>query len=63
MEGAKPDHIKLMRSVLPANVGIKASGGISTWSKAKEMIDSGADRIGARAGIKIMREFIVNETS
>jgi deoxyribose-phosphate aldolase len=63
MEGAKPDHIKLMRSVLPANVGIKASGGISTWSKAKEMIDSGADRIGASAGIKIMREFKANETS
>ena len=56
-EGAKPEHIKLMRSVLPANVGIKASGGISTWLRTKEMIESGADRIGTSSGIKIMNEF------
>ena len=56
-EGAKPEHIKLMRSVLPANVGIKASGGISTWLRTKEIIESGADRIGTSSGIKIMNEF------
>ena len=28
--GAKVEHVKLMRSVLPAEVGIKASGGIKT---------------------------------
>lgn len=56
-EGARIEHIKLMRSVLPSEVGIKASGGISSWQKAKEMIEAGADRIGASAGIKIMEEF------
>src|SRR6478752_6715947 len=32
--GAKVEHIKLMRSVLPAEVGIKASGGIKTREQA-----------------------------
>lgn len=52
--GAKVEHIKLMRSVLPPEVGIKASGGIKTREQALEMIEAGADRLGTSSGIKIV---------
>lgn len=52
--GAKAEHIKLMRSVLPPAVGIKASGGIKTREQALEMIEAGADRLGTSSGIKIV---------
>lgn len=52
--GAKVEHIKLMRSVLPPAVGIKASGGIKTREQALEMIEAGADRLGTSSGIKIV---------
>lgn len=55
--GAKTEHIRLMRANLPSNVGIKASGGIKTLTDAQEMIKAGADRIGASAGVQIMKEF------
>ncbi|WP_085516923.1 deoxyribose-phosphate aldolase [Marivirga sericea] len=55
-EGAKVEHIKLMRSVLPEHVGIKASGGIKTYGQAKELIEAGADRIGTSVGPAICRE-------
>jgi deoxyribose-phosphate aldolase len=53
-EGAKAEHIKLMRSALPASVGIKASGGIKTQEQAIDLINSGADRLGTSSGIKIV---------
>jgi deoxyribose-phosphate aldolase len=43
-----------MRSVLPSQVGIKASGGIKTLEQALEMIHAGADRIGTSSGHLIM---------
>ncbi len=52
--GAKVAHIKLMRDTLPANVGIKASGGIKNYEQAKAMIDAGADRLGVSSGIDIV---------
>ena len=33
---------------------VKASGGIHTFQEAMTMIDAGADRIGASAGIAIL---------
>ncbi|MCO6359729.1 deoxyribose-phosphate aldolase [Roseivirga pacifica] len=56
-EGAKVNHIKLMREHAPSNVGVKASGGIRTLADAQAMIDAGADRIGASAGVAIMKEW------
>lgn len=55
-EGAKVEHIKLMRTLLPSHVGIKASGGIKTLAHAKAMIEAGADRIGTSSGLSIMKE-------
>jgi deoxyribose-phosphate aldolase len=52
--GAQVEHIKLMRSVLPPEVGIKASGGIKTREQAIAMIEAGADRLGTSSGIKIV---------
>ncbi|WP_422355759.1 deoxyribose-phosphate aldolase [Roseivirga pacifica] len=56
-EGAKVNYIKLMREHAPSNVGVKASGGIRTLADAQAMIDAGADRIGASAGVAIMKEW------
>lgn len=52
--GAKVEHIQLMRSVLPKEVGIKASGGIKTKEQALAMIEAGADRIGTSSGASIV---------
>lgn len=54
--GAKVEDIKLMRKILPADVGIKASGGIKTYTQANELIEAGADRIGTSSGIAILLE-------
>lgn len=54
--GATEQHIQLMRSELPSNVGIKASGGIKTAQQAIALIEAGADRIGASAAINIIEE-------
>ena len=53
--GATVEHIQLMRSVLPANVGIKASGGIRTKQQALDLIRAGADRIGTSAAGEIAK--------
>lgn len=55
-EGAKVEHISLMRANLPSNVGIKASGGIKTLAQAKALIEAGADRIGTSSGVQIVAE-------
>jgi deoxyribose-phosphate aldolase len=52
--GAKVEHIRLMRSVLPKEVGIKASGGIKTKEQAVDMIEAGADRLGTSLSISII---------
>ncbi len=52
--GARLENIKLMRSTLPASVGIKASGGIKTFEQAVELIEAGADRIGTSSGVTII---------
>lgn len=53
-EGAKLEHISLIRSVLPSHVGIKASGGIKSYEQAVAMIQAGADRIGTSSGVAIV---------
>ncbi|MBS9524403.1 deoxyribose-phosphate aldolase [Litoribacter ruber] len=53
--GAQLADIKLMREILPSNVGIKASGGIKTYEQAVEFIQAGADRIGTSSGVEILK--------
>ncbi|MFP4095631.1 MAG: deoxyribose-phosphate aldolase [Cyclobacteriaceae bacterium] len=54
--GAQIEHIRLMREVLPSNVGIKASGGIKTYEQAVAMLEAGADRIGTSSAIDIISQ-------
>lgn len=55
-DGAKVEHIKLIRSTINSNVGVKASGGIRDLDCAVKMIEAGADRLGVSAGVGIMQE-------
>jgi len=52
--GATSGDVALMKYVVGSSVGVKASGGIRTAEDAKLMIESGADRIGASASVKIV---------
>lgn len=52
--GASVESVQLMRKYLPAHIQIKASGGIKTYTFAKQLIDAGATRIGCSAGISII---------
>lgn len=52
--GATTADVALMRRTVGPDIGVKAAGGIKTWSEAAAMIDAGADRIGASAGPAIL---------
>lgn len=54
--GAKVADVKLMRETVGPKVGVKAAGGIHTKAEALAMIEAGATRIGASAGIQIVTE-------
>lgn len=53
--GATVKDVKLMKSVVGDRVKVKASGGIRDYKTAKKMIDAGAERLGASAGISILK--------
>ena len=55
-DGAKAEHIKLIRGTINSNVGVKASGGIRDYKTAIAMIEAGADRLGVSSGVQIMQE-------
>lgn len=52
--GATVADIQLMREVVGEEMGIKASGGVRDRAVAEAMIEAGATRIGASAGIEII---------
>jgi len=54
--GATVADVALMRRVVGPEMGVKAAGGIHSFEEAKQMVQAGATRIGASAGIKIVRE-------
>ena len=45
-----------MRETVGPEMGVKASGGVQCLADAEAMIQAGATRIGASAGIRIMKE-------
>lgn len=51
---ATVEDIRLMRETVGPNIGVKASGGVRDAESAKAMIEAGANRIGASAGIAIV---------
>jgi deoxyribose-phosphate aldolase len=54
--GATVEDVALMKRVVGEGMGVKASGGVKDYADAKSMVDAGATRIGASAGIKIAQE-------
>ncbi|MFH1368706.1 MAG: deoxyribose-phosphate aldolase [Elusimicrobiota bacterium] len=57
-KGAVAADVRLIRKILRGSIGVKASGGIKTYSDFKKMIKAGADRIGTSASVKIMKEVL-----
>lgn len=55
-KGASVEAVQLMRKHLPANIQIKASGGIRTFAFAEELVNAGATRIGASASVELMQQ-------
>ena len=53
--GATAEDIALMRGAVGPEMGIKASGGVSSFEDAQKMVFAGATRIGASAGVKIVQ--------
>jgi deoxyribose-phosphate aldolase len=56
--GATVADVALMRRVVGPSIGVKAAGGVGSYSDAQAMIAAGATRIGASAGIRIVKEAI-----
>lgn len=54
--GATFEDVKLMKETVNGKCLVKASGGIRDKDAFLKMIEAGADRIGASAGIKIMKD-------
>jgi|SRR5690554_5260254 len=52
--GATIADVVLMKYIVGAETGVKASGGIRSKEDAEAMIANGADRIGASASVKIV---------
>lgn len=53
--GATVHDIALMRKAVGAEMGVKASGGVHTHEEALAMVEAGATRIGASAGVKLLK--------
>lgn len=53
--GATVHDVALMRKTVGEDMGVKASGGIHTHEEAMAMINAGASRIGASAGVKLLK--------
>ena len=53
--GAKASDIALMRKTVGPDIGVKSSGGIHTKEEALEMVEAGANRIGASQSIEICK--------
>jgi deoxyribose-phosphate aldolase len=52
--GATLEDVALMRKVVGADVGVKASGGVRDYKTAIAMIEAGATRLGTSSGIAII---------
>jgi deoxyribose-phosphate aldolase len=54
--GATVADVALMRRVVGPKIGVKAAGGVKNMADAQAMIAAGATRIGASAGVAILKE-------
>jgi len=56
--GATVEDIRLMRGVVGSELGVKAAGGVRSLADARAMLDAGATRLGASAGVAIMKDIL-----
>ncbi len=61
--GATVADVRLMREVVGPEMGVKAAGGIRTAADALAMLDAGANRIGASAGVQIIQDLMGQTTA
>ena len=61
--GATVDDVQLMRSIVGADIGVKASGGVRTLAALREMVQAGANRIGTSSGVSILKELASDSQS
>ena len=54
--GATVEDVRLMRAHVPAQMQVKASGGVRTRQDFDAMVAAGATRIGASSGVKILED-------
>ncbi len=54
--GATVHDVALMSRAVSGELGVKAAGGVRNLEQAQAMIQAGATRIGASAGVKIVQE-------
>ena len=52
--GATAADVRLMRETVGQGIGVKAAGGIRTYADAIAMLQAGANRLGASAGVQIL---------
>lgn len=53
--GATAEDVALMRKTVGTGIGVKASGGVRNTEDANKIIEAGASRIGASAGVSIVK--------
>ncbi|MFW3613005.1 deoxyribose-phosphate aldolase [Staphylococcus caprae] len=53
--GAAPEDVKLMKDTVGDRLEVKASGGVRNLDDFNKMIEAGATRIGASAGVQIIK--------
>lgn len=55
-EGGKAtvERVRFLRERVPDDVGVKASGGIKSLEGANELLDAGAELLGASSGVEIV---------
>ncbi len=54
--GATVEDVRLIRSVVGPKMGVKAAGGIRTWSDCKHLLAAGATRLGTSSGVNILEQ-------
>lgn len=54
--GATVEDVALMRQIVGERMGVKAAGGVRDAETASKMVEAGATRIGASAGVRIVSQ-------
>ena len=53
---ATPEDVRYLRRLAPSRIRIKASGGIKTAQRVRELLEAGADLVGTSNAVEIVKE-------